>query len=156
MPPCYHLAQVNIAKARAPLDHPLMRGFVEQLDHINALAERSPGFVWRLQTEEGDATSIRVFDDPLIIVNLSVWESIDALKHYVYGGEHLQVLRSKRDWMERLPLASLALWWLPAGQLPDAQMACERLERLRLAGPSPEAFTFAHWFPQPECVGEPA
>lgn len=88
-PTRYHLAQVNIAKARAPLDHPLMKGFVDQLDHINALAERSPGFVWRLQTEEGDATAIRVFEDPLIIVNLSVWESVESLKDYVYAGEHL-------------------------------------------------------------------
>ena len=155
-PTRYHLAQVNIAKARAPLDHPLMQGFVDQLEHINALAERSPGFVWRLQTEEGDATSIRVFDDPLIIVNLSLWESVEALKEYVYGGEPLQVLRSKRDWMERLPTPSLALWWLPAGELPDVQMARERLERLRLEGPSPHAFTFARPFPLPEAIAEPA
>lgn len=152
----YHLAQVNIANARAPLDHPLMKGFVDQLDHINALAERSPGFVWRLQTEEGDATSIRVFDDPLIIVNLSVWESVEALKEYVYSGEHLQVLRSKRDWMERLSSPSLALWWLPAGDLPDVQMARERLERLQLEGPSAEVFTFARPFPVPGSLAEPA
>lgn len=152
----YHLAQVNIAKARAPLDHPLMKGFVDQLDHINALAERSAGFVWRLQTEEGDATSIRVFDDPLIIVNLSVWESVEALKEYVYSGEHLQVLRSKRDWMERLGAPSLALWWLPAGDLPDVPMARERLERLQLEGPSPEVFTFARPFPVPGSLAEPA
>ncbi|QRY78495.1 DUF3291 domain-containing protein [Pseudomonas sp. PDNC002] len=156
MPHRYHLAQVNIARARAPLDHPLMKGFVDQLDHINALAERSPGFVWRLQTEEGDATSIRVFDDPLIIVNLSVWESVEALKDYVYGGEHLQVLRSKRDWMERLPAPSLALWWLPEGELPDVQMARERLDCLRQEGPSPKVFTFARPFPVPGSVAEPA
>ncbi|MFV3334186.1 DUF3291 domain-containing protein [Pseudomonas sp. NY15437] len=152
----YHLAQVNIAKARAPLDHPLMKGFVDQLDHINALAERSPGFVWRLQTEEGDATSIRVFEDPLIIVNLSVWESVEALKDYVYAGEHLQVLRSKRDWMERLPAPSLALWWLSVDELPDVAMARDRLERLRLQGPSADVFTFARPFPRPERLGEPA
>ncbi|WP_259756006.1 DUF3291 domain-containing protein [Pseudomonas sp. GCEP-101] len=152
----YHLAQVNIAKARAPLDHPLMKGFVDQLDHINALAERSLGFVWRLQTEEGDATSIRVFEDPLIIVNLSVWESVEALKDYVYAGEHLQVLRSKRDWMERLPAPSLALWWLPVDELPDVAMARDRLERLRLQGPSADVFTFARPFPRPERLGEPA
>lgn len=153
-PTRYHLAQVNIAKARAPLDHPLMKGFVDQLDHINALAERSSGFVWRLQTEEGDATAIRVFEDPLIIVNLSVWESIESLKDYVYAGEHLQVLRSKRDWMERLPSPSLALWWLPEGELPDVTMARERLERLRLEGPSADVFTFARPFPMPVRLGE--
>lgn len=155
-PSRYHLAQVNIAKARAPLDHPLMKGFVDQLDHINALAERSPGFVWRLQTEEGDATAIRVFDDPLIIVNLSVWESVESLKDYVYGGEHLQVLRNKRDWMERLSTPSLALWWLPESELPDVAMARDRLERLRQEGPSPEVFTFARPFPVPQTIAEPA
>ncbi|WP_152224474.1 DUF3291 domain-containing protein [Pseudomonas sp. SCB32] len=152
----YHLAQVNIAKARAPLDHPVMKGFVDQLDHINRLAEASSGFVWRLQTDEGDATAIRAFDDPLIIVNLSVWESVEALREYVYGGEHLAVLRQKRDWMERLPTPSLALWWLPQGELPDVLMARRKLELLQAQGASPEVFTFARPFPIPERVGEPA
>ncbi|MCJ1884377.1 DUF3291 domain-containing protein [Pseudomonas sp. LA21] len=152
----YHLAQVNIAKARAPLDHPVMKGFVDQLDHINRLAESSPGFVWRLQTDEGDATAIRAFDDPLIIVNLSLWESVEALREYVYGGEHLAVLRQKRDWMEKLPTPSLALWWLPAGELPDVRMARRKLELLQAQGASPEVFTFARPFPMPGRVGEPA
>ncbi|MFV3304567.1 DUF3291 domain-containing protein [Pseudomonas sp. NY15181] len=156
MPSNYHLAQVNIAKARAPLDHPVMKGFVDQLDHINRLAESSPGFVWRLQTDEGDATTIRAFDDPLIIVNLSVWESVEALRGYVYGGEHLAVLRNKRDWMEKLSAPSLALWWLPAGELPDVRMARRKLEQLQAQGASPEVFTFARPFPMPERVGEPA
>ncbi|MEE9102067.1 MULTISPECIES: DUF3291 domain-containing protein [Pseudomonas] len=156
MPSNYHLAQVNIAKARAPLDHPVMKGFVDQLDHINRLAESSPGFVWRLQTDEGDATAIRAFDDPLIIVNLSVWESVEALREYVYGGEHLAVLRQKRDWMEKLPTPSLALWWLPAGTLPDAQIARHKLELLKAQGASPEVFTFARPFPMPERIAEPA
>jgi len=152
----YHLAQVNIAKARAPLDHPVMKGFVDQLDHINRLAESSPGFVWRLQSDEGDATAIRAFDDPLIIVNLSLWESVEALREYVYGGEHLAVLRQKRDWMEKLPSPSLALWWLPAGELPDVLMARCKLEQLQAQGASPEVFTFARPFPMPERVCEPA
>ncbi len=156
MPSNYHLAQVNIAKARAPLDHPVMKGFVDQLDHINRLAESSPGFVWRLQTDEGDATTIRAFDDPLIIVNLSVWESVEALRGYVYGGEHLAVLRNKRDWMEKLSAPSLALWWLPVGELPDVRMARRKLEQLQAQGASPEVFTFARPFPMPERVGEPA
>lgn len=152
----YHLAQVNIAKARAPLDHPLMKGFVDQLDQINRLAEASPGFVWRLQTDEGDATAIRVFDDPLIIVNLSLWESAEALREYVYGGEHLAVLRNKREWMERLPTPSLALWWLPVGELPDVLMARRKLELLQAQGPSDEVFTFARPCPMPGRAVAPA
>lgn len=152
----FHLAQVNIAKARAPLDHPLMKGFVDQLEHINRLAETSPGFVWRLQTDEGDATAIRAFDDPLIIVNLSVWESVEALREYVYSGEHLSVLRSKRDWMEKLPTPSLALWWLPEGELPDVLMARQKLELLQAQGPSAEAFTFARPSPMPGALAVPA
>lgn len=152
----YHLAQVNIAKARAPLDHPLMKGFVDQLDHINRLAEASPGFVWRLQTDEGDATSIRAFDDPLIIVNLSVWESVEALREYVYSGEHLNVLRSKREWMEKLSTPSLGLWWLPEGELPDVLMARQKLELLQAHGPSAEVFTFARPSPTPGAMAVPA
>lgn len=152
----YHLAQVNIAKARAPLDHPRMKGFVDQLDHINRLAEASPGFVWRLQTGEGDATAIRAFDDPLVIVNLSVWESVEALREYVYSGEHLEVLRSKREWMEKLPTQSLALWWLPAGQLPDVLMARQKLELLQERGASADAFTFARPSPMPGQLAVPA
>ena len=97
----YHLAQVNIARAKAPLDTPAMKGFVEQLEHINQLAEISPGFVWRLQTEDGDATALQVFEDPLIIVNMSVWESYEALKDYVDSGDHLTVLRNKKNWFEK-------------------------------------------------------
>lgn len=143
MNPQYHLAQVNIARTKAPLDDPLMRGFVEQLDPINQLADRSPGFVWRLQTEEGDATSILLFDDPHIIVNLSVWTSFEALKTYVYSGEHLSVLKSKKSWMEKLDTPSLALWWLPAGELPtpkeakSAWLAWQKTVLQRLCSPSP-------------------
>jgi hypothetical protein len=146
----YHLAQVNIARTKAPLDDPLMRGFVEQLDPINQLAERSPGFVWRLQTQEGDATSIQLFADDRIIVNLSVWASYEALKNYVYSGDHLTVLKAKKSWMEKLDTPSLALWWLPAGELPTAQEAKERLERLAKNGPSSTVFTFARPYPAPQ------
>ncbi|AGI25005.1 hypothetical protein H681_15685 [Pseudomonas sp. ATCC 13867] len=152
----YHLAQVNIAKARAPLDQPLMKGFVDQLDAINRLAEASPGFIWRLQTDEGDATSIRAFDDPLIIVNLSLWTSVEALREYVYGGEHLAVLRNKRDWMEKLPTPSLALWWLPAGELPDVWMARRKLELLQAQGACDEVFTFARPYSMPGRVAVPS
>ncbi|MBM7059238.1 DUF3291 domain-containing protein [Pseudomonas sp. UL073] len=145
----YHLAQINIAKARELLDHPLLSGFVAQLDTINALAERSPGFVWRLQTEEGDATSIQAFDDPQIIVNMSLWTSFEALKDYVYSGDHLAVLRQRASWMEKLATPSLALWWLPAGTLPSVDDGKRALRLLAEQGPSAAAFTFARSFAAP-------
>lgn len=148
----YQLAQVNIAKAKAPLDQPLMRGFVEQLEHINALAERSPGFVWRLQDDSGDATAIQLFDDPLIIVNLSVWQSLAALKDYVYSGEHLTVLRSKQHWFDKLAFANLALWWIPAGQLPTLAAAKAALQSLEEQGPTERAFSFARPFAAPSLL----
>lgn len=139
----YELAQANIARTKAPLDDPLMQGFVEQLEPINRLADNSPGFVWRLQTAEGDATSIQLFDDPRIIVNLSVWASFEALKAFVYSGEHLQVLRSKKSWMEQLDSPALVLWWVPAGHRPSPQEARQALLRLEQQGPTAAAFTFA-------------
>lgn len=146
----YHLAQVNIAKALAPLDSPVMQGFVEQLEHINQLAEASPGFVWRLQTEAGDATALKPFEDERIIVNMSVWESLAALKHYVYSGEHLRVLRDKKQWFEKPGAPILALWWVPAGHTPSIAEAKQVLVRLTEQGPSVEAFSFAKPFPAPE------
>ncbi|CAD5110038.1 DUF3291 domain-containing protein [Zestomonas carbonaria] len=146
----YHLAQINIARTREPLDHPLLKDFVDQLDAVNALAERSPGFVWRLQTEEGDATSIQAFDDPLIIVNMSVWESFEALKTFVYSGEHLRVLRNRGAWMDKLSTPALALWWIPAGEIPTLESAKAALHLLERQGPSPEAFTFAKPYPEPQ------
>ncbi|WP_137817754.1 DUF3291 domain-containing protein [Pseudomonas sp. 2FG] len=143
----YQLAQVNIARAKAPMDDPLMRGFVEQLEPINRLAENSPGFVWRLQTDEGDATSIKLFDDERIIVNMSVWESFEALKNYVYSGEHLAVLRNKKSWMGKLDSPSLALWWVPHGHIPTPESAKLALAMLEEKGPSPAAFTFTKPYP---------
>lgn len=145
----FHLAQVNIARAKAPLDHPLMKGFVDQLERINTLAERSPGFIWRLENEEGDATTIRLFEDERIIVNLSLWASLGALKAYVYSGEHLAVLKNKKNWFEKLDRPSLALWWLPVGQIPDLGSAKAALAKLQEKGATPEAFTFARPYPVP-------
>ncbi|WP_374353315.1 DUF3291 domain-containing protein [Chitinimonas sp.] len=148
----YHLAQVNIAKALAPLDQPLMQGFVEQLDRVNALADAHPGFVWRLQTEDGDATSVQAFDDPLLLVNLSVWQGFEALKDYVYSGEHLQMLRGKKQWFEKSAKSPLALWWVPAGHLPDVLEARQKIEQLWRDGPSAAVFSFAQPFPAPDAV----
>ena len=145
----YHLAQINIATILAPLDAPIMAGFVEQLEPLNALADASPGFIWRLQDEAGDATSIRVFEDECILLNMSVWESMEALRDYVYRSAHLGLLRDRKQWFEVPSEPHLALWWIPAGSLPTPQEAKARLEHLRRHGPTPEAFTFKHAFPAP-------
>ena len=145
----FHLAQVNIARARGALDSPMMQGFVEQLDSINALADKSPGFVWRLQTEEGDATSINAFGDERIIVNMSVWTSLEALKTYVYSGEHLAVLKNKKRWFEKMPEPTLALWWIPAGTTPTVDAAKKALQTLADKGATQGAFSFARAFPAP-------
>ena len=149
----YHLAQCNIGRLRAPIDTPLLAGFVAALAPINALADRAAGFVWRLQTEDGDATAIRPFDDDLLAVNMSVWESVEALAAFTYGSAHRDVMRRRREWFERLAEAYLVLWWIPAGTVPTVEEAKRRLELLRRRGPSPDAFTFRTPFPPP---GAPA
>ena len=142
----YHLVQGNIARALAPLDDPIMTGFVDQLDYINSVADRTPGFVWRLQSESGDATSIRVFGDPLIIVNMSVWESVDQLYDYAFHSDHLKPLQNRRSWFSKLDRPHSVLWWMPAGKIPDVEELCYRLDLLRDLGPTPAAFTFAALF----------
>jgi len=135
---------------RAPLDSPVMAGFVSQLQAVNTLAEQSPGFVWRLQTPEGDATAVRAFDDQRILLNITVWESVEALKNFTYGGSHLAAYRDRAKWFEPPTEAYLALWWIPAGHLPDVQEAIDRLQYRREHGDTPEAFSFAKPYPPPE------
>jgi hypothetical protein len=147
--PDWHIAQANIAIPHEPIDSPALADFVALLDPVNALADRAPGFVWRLQTEEGDATSIRPFDDERIIVNMSVWESIEALWGFVYDGSHLEVMRRRREWFTKLAEAHLALWWVPAGSIPTVEEMSDRVEQLRAHGPTPYAFTFKLRFPPP-------
>ena len=142
-----HLAQVNVATLRAPLDGPELAGFVAELEPINALADASPGFVWRLQTEDGDATAIRPFHDDRVMVNLSVWASLAALRAFVYATRHLEVMRHRRAWFQRMPDPYRALWWVPAGTIPTVAEAKDRLELLASQGPGPEAFTFRAPFP---------
>ncbi|WP_096085738.1 DUF3291 domain-containing protein [Agaribacterium haliotis] len=149
MPEGFHLAQVNIARAKEPLDHPVMKGFVDQLDYINNLADNSPGFVWRLQTEKGDATELSVFDDELIIINMSVWESYESLKDYVYSGEHLEILKQKKSWFTKVSGSSLALWWVPKGTKPTANDGKRALELLNANGSTEQSFTFARPFAVP-------
>ena len=145
----HHLAQVNIATLLAPLDGPELAGFVAQLEPINALADRSPGFIWRLQTEDGDATAIRPYADDRVMVNLSVWASFEALRTFVYATRHLEVMRHRRQWFSRMADPYLALWWVPAGTIPTVAEAKERLELLARQGPTAGAFTFRAPFPEP-------
>ncbi|MFF1715208.1 DUF3291 domain-containing protein [Streptomyces sp. NPDC058268] len=138
-----HLAELNIATLLHPLDDPRIAPFVELLDPVNAAADDTPGFVWRL-VEEGaaDATGLRPAGDD-VIVNLSVWETQEALWDFTYRSGHLEVMRQRREWFERHVEAHLVLWWVPAGHLPTVGEALERLADLQAHGPSPRAFTFA-------------
>lgn len=142
-----HLAQVNIARMKAPLESPLMAGFVARLDEINALADRSPGFVWRFQSDAGNATYLRPYDDDRILFNLSVWEGVEALRDYVYRSAHVEVLRARREWFDAFEDAHLALWWVPAGHRPSVEEAKDRLAHLAEHGPTAFAFTFKNEFP---------
>ena len=153
----YHLAQVNIGRARGPMDSSVMAGFAAQLKPVNAIADQAPGFVWRLQTEGGDATSILPYDDPAIMINMSVWESVESLRNFVYRSGHLNVLRDRAQWFEKMADAYLALWWIPAGHIPSIAEAQERLEFRRSFGDTPLAFSFTKIFPAPEAPeGDPA
>jgi len=144
------IAQVNIGRMKGALEDPVMAGFVARLDEINALADRSPGFVWRLQTEAGNATYMRPFDDDRILFNMSVWESIEQLKRYVYYTAHVEVLKRRADWFEKFSGAYTALWWVPQGHRPSVDEAKKRLAHLDAHGPSPFAFTFKNPFPADE------
>ena len=145
----HHLAQVNVGRLRAPVDAPETAAFMAALDPINALADAAPGFVWRLQTDEGNATSVSFNDDPMVIINMSVWESIEALSEFVYRTEHVDVIRRRAEWFHRSVEAYLALWWIPAGHLPSVEEAATRIAALRADGPTAFAFTFRERFPAP-------
>jgi hypothetical protein len=145
-----HLAQVNIGRVRAPVDDPLMAGFTSKLDEINALAERSPGFVWRLQTDAGNATEYRPYDDDRLLINMSVWTTIEDLQQYVYRTLHADFLRQRYNWFEKFSGVYMALWWVPAGHRPGLEEAVQRLAHLEAHGPAPFAFTFQKRFPADE------
>ncbi|MGI8745799.1 MAG: DUF3291 domain-containing protein [Bryobacteraceae bacterium] len=142
----FHLAQINVARMLAPLDSPAMAGFVAQLAPVNAIADQSPGFVWRLQTENGDATAVQASADPAVIVNLSVWESLEALREFTYKSGHRGPLRQRAEWFTKPLEHYFALWWIPAGHIPTVEEAWERLEHRRLHGDTPVAFSFAKAF----------
>jgi hypothetical protein len=146
----FHLAQVNIGRMRAALESEVMAGFVARLDEINHLADGSPGFVWRLQTEAGNATYLRPYEDDRILFNLSVWESVEQLKAYVYRTAHAELLRDRRQWFELFDGAQLAMWWVPIGHVPGIDEAKKRLAHLDEHGPSQFAFTFKSIHPPDE------
>ena len=149
MTQAYHLAQANWARMRAPLDDPLLDGFRERLEPINALAEASPGFVWRLVGDDGTSTSIRAFEDERILFNQSVWESLDALKAYTFKTAHVELLQDRGRWFETPDKAPLVLWWIAAGTQPSAADGRAKLEELWAGGPGPGAFTFRDLFDPP-------
>jgi len=152
-PQGHHLAQVNIALAMDDMDSPLLKDFVGALDGVNRLADRAPGFVWRLQTEDGDATGIDVGDDPRLLVNLSVWETPAALSHFVWQTVHKRVFAKRAKWFVAPKQVNVAMWWVPAGHLPTVAEAMERLQTLRRDGPSETAFG---WESLPETLRPPA
>jgi len=146
----YHLAQFNLARAIAPLDDPLLADFMDRLDEVNALAEASPGFVWRLKSDSGNATDIRAYDDPRMLVNMSVWTSVEALFDYVYRNRHSKMMARRREWFEPMTTPYAVLWWVPAGHRPTVEEAAERLAHLKRHGPTEHAFTFKQRFSVPE------
>ena len=159
----YVLAQVNIGRLRAPLDSPQLASFMAALDPVNAAADTAAGFVWRLQTEDGNATAVRAFEwdqagSAGVILNMSVWESVEALAAFVYSRQHRQVLRRRREWFEQMAEAYLALWWVPRGHVPTPGEAEDRIRHLRANGPTPHAFTLRVHFSPPgegECAPRP-
>ena len=146
----YELAQLNIGIIKGPMDSPLMAEFAGNLARINALADAAPGFVWRLQTEAGDATALRPFENENMLLNMSVWRDADSLRRFVYRSAHADILRRRREWFEPIGDAILVLWWVPRGHHPSIEEASARLKLLRERGATPEAFTFRQTFPPPD------
>jgi len=145
----FHLAQINIARMLYPIDHPGMAEFVRNLVRVNALAEQNPGFVWRLQGDNGNATELSFTEDPMIIINMSVLTSIETLFGYVYQTDHTAIMRGRKAWFEKPREPYAALWWVAAGHLPTPQEGLERLQHLCAQGPSEFAFTFKQRFAPP-------
>ena len=147
----FYIAQYNIARMRAPLDDAIMRSFIARLDELNHLADRTPGFIWRLAADDSDhATSIRIYEDDMIIVNMSTWDSIDALHAYAYRSDHGPAYAARHQWFEPQDGHTLVLWWVPSSHEPTALEGKERLELLQRVGPTAEAFTMKQRFPPPD------
>lgn len=142
----HYLAQVNIARMIAPLDSPVMADFVDNLDRINAVAEKHEGFVWRLKGEQNDATALRVFEDDFLIINMSVWLSKEALFKFTYSSEHVAILKRKKEWFSAMKDIHMAFWYVPVAHLPTPNEAKTRLKYLNQNGETPYAFTFKSMF----------
>jgi hypothetical protein len=146
----WHLAQINIARIAAEkITDPVMQTFVAQLEEVNAIAESSPGFVWRLKDDSNNATSFNPFNDERIIVNMSVWETLDQLMKFVYDGRHLEVLKRRREWFVNFGKPFAALWYLPAGDIPTVDEGVRRLSTLQEKGPTSFAFDLRKSFDPP-------
>ena len=149
----YQLAQINVGRLIAPIDDPKIAEFVAGLEPINALADQAPGFVWRLQSGSGNATDIAYNDDPFVIVNMSVWESIEALRDFTYRSGHIAFFRDRAKWFEKMDKPSYCLWWVPVGHKPTVSEGRDRLERYQKHGATQYAFWFSQQFPQPADEG---
>ena len=145
----YHLAQINVGRFHVPAEDPRNADFMNNLDTINALAESAPGFIWRLKDDTGNATSIRAFDDPAILVNMSVWESIESLQRFAYRSAHVKFLRRRAEWFADFGGPMMALWWVKAGRLPPASEGRAMLAHITAHGSTPTAFTFREKFAAP-------
>ncbi len=153
----YSLAQVNVARLLAPLDSPLLSPFVEALDDVNAEGDRAPGFLWRLQTESGNATDVEGFgwdigDSHGVIVNITTWTDTQSLSDFIFSGRHVAIMRRRREWFQPVVEATTALWWIPAGTRPSVNEAETRVRHLRQHGPTVHAFTLRHQYPGPDAV----
>jgi len=135
-----HLAQLNVGRILDAIDSPRMAEFKASLDRVNAIAERSPGFVWRLKDEAGNATAILTTPDPRFIINLSVWQTPEQLEHFVWSTIHKRFYERKAQWFEPPKEPHFVMWWLTAGHVPTVEEALSRLAQLRAHGPGPEAF----------------
>lgn len=151
----WHLAQFNIATAQFDLDDPRMADFFAQVGAVNALAEQSSGFVWRLNTDPGDEAEMGLEANPRRVTNMSVWASREALFGFTYKSMHTTVMSNRRKWFDHPQEAYQVLWWIPAGHEPTLEEGIERLKLLRASGPSAQAFTFKQTFPQPDSEGSP-
>lgn len=146
------LAQINIAEMLAPINDPIMKDFVDNLDRINKLAEQSQGFIWRLKGDEDNATAITVFDNLFLIINMSVWENIDALFDFTYKTVHVEILKRKKEWFHKMPRMHMAFWYVENGHEPTPEEAKERLYYLQEYGESPYAFSFKSKYTEEEAT----
>jgi hypothetical protein len=147
----WHLAQINVGRLLAPIDAPETAEFVANLDRVNAIADASPGFVWRLVGEGGNATDIHAFDDPMMAINMSTWAGLDDLAAFVYRSGHREIMRRRREWFAPMEVF-MTLWWVPAGHRPTPAEGLARLATFERLGPTAEAFSFRYPFPAPDAL----